>query len=474
MTNPIQIAVVGHTNAGKTSLLRTLTRHVDFGAVSDRPGTTRHVESIDLMVDGVSVVRFFDTPGLEDSIALHDYVKSLEDCATPPDRIRAFLKGPEASRSFEQEAKVLRQLLQVEAALYVVDTREPVLPKFLAEIEILASCAKPLMPVLNFVRDPDSRRDDWVNALSAYGLHATIQFDAVAPFVGSESQLYQDLATLVRARRERLLEVVKDLELQRLERRSAACRVVADLLVSMAALRREIRKEDLEDPLKKQAFIEAFRGAVLVAARRSIDALLAIYGFRESDADDAVLPWVAGRWEDDLFNAETLRDAGKALGKGAAFGAAIGLTADIALAGLSLGAGTALGAALGGMASQGWGQVGRKMLNKARGVHELTLENEVLFVLAGHMGHLLRALEQRGHAAIGKIAAGTEEPPAMRKPLTQLIDALQPARSHPEWERGKTVDDDRRRAFVAAIADAVSDVVMFDGSGSRSDLDHSG
>ena len=32
----IEIAVVGHTNAGKTSLLRTLTRRRDFGEVSDR------------------------------------------------------------------------------------------------------------------------------------------------------------------------------------------------------------------------------------------------------------------------------------------------------------------------------------------------------------------------------------------------------------------------------------------------------
>ncbi|HEX5738724.1 MAG TPA: GTPase domain-containing protein, partial [Hydrogenophaga sp.] len=48
----VHIAVVGHTNAGKTSLLRTLTRQVRFGEVSERPGTTRHVEAIGLQVDG--------------------------------------------------------------------------------------------------------------------------------------------------------------------------------------------------------------------------------------------------------------------------------------------------------------------------------------------------------------------------------------------------------------------------------------
>lgn len=49
---PLKLAVVGHTNVGKTSLLRTLTRDVDFGAVSQRPSTTQHVEGARLSVDG--------------------------------------------------------------------------------------------------------------------------------------------------------------------------------------------------------------------------------------------------------------------------------------------------------------------------------------------------------------------------------------------------------------------------------------
>src|SRR5690606_32666688 len=137
--------------------------------------------------------------------------------------------------------------------------------------------------------------------------------------------------------------------------------------------------------------------------------------------------------EDDLFNPETLRDAGLKLGTGAALGGAIGLVADIASAGLSLGTGTALGAALGGIASQGWGQIGRRLGNKLRGVQELTLESEVLFVLVMQMLDLLAALERRGHAAQGKIVvahAGEEEGGAS---LKALVVALQAARSHPAW-----------------------------------------
>ncbi|MCZ2088485.1 MAG: 50S ribosome-binding GTPase, partial [Burkholderiales bacterium] len=120
---PLRLAVVGHTNTGKTSLLRTLTRNPGFGQVEDSPGTTRHVEGARLLVDGAVAVELYDTPGLEDGMALLDY---LDQLAPPglrldgPERIRRFLQSPESQRRFEQEARVLRKLLECDAGLYVV------------------------------------------------------------------------------------------------------------------------------------------------------------------------------------------------------------------------------------------------------------------------------------------------------------------------------------------------------------------
>jgi hypothetical protein len=223
----IRIAVVGHTNAGKTSLLRTLTRRVDFGEVSQRPGTTRHVESVDLEVNGEAAVRFFDTPGLEDAVALREHLAGFDTQATPPERIRQFLQGPEAHGVFEQEAKVLRTMLDIDAAFLVIDVREPVLPKFRDEIELLNSCARPVLPVLNFVRDAASREPAWKELLSAYGLHVQVRFDAAAPFVGAERDLYNDLATLLRERRDQLRGVADFLDTEAAERRRSACTRIA-------------------------------------------------------------------------------------------------------------------------------------------------------------------------------------------------------------------------------------------------------
>ena len=75
MSEPLKLAVVGHTNVGKTSLLRTLTRDVGFGAISHRPSTTQHVEGARLSVDGEALIELYDTPGFEDAIALYEYIE---------------------------------------------------------------------------------------------------------------------------------------------------------------------------------------------------------------------------------------------------------------------------------------------------------------------------------------------------------------------------------------------------------------
>ena len=463
---PLEIAVVGHTNVGKTSLLRTLTRRRDFGTVDDNPGTTRHVESIDLSLDGAVAVRYYDTPGLEDAAALQHYLRNLSGEGTPVERVRRFLAGPEAHAAFEQEAKVLRTLLAVDAAIYVIDCREDVLPKYRYEIEILSACGKPVMPVLNFLRSPHSQEAAWRETLAAYHLHASVQFDAVAPFTGAERQLYQDLGVLLSARRVQLQATIDALELQAQDRRHAATQIAASVLVTAAAMRREIDRDAAADAPRKAALVRDFKASLAAQVQRAVQDMLAVYGFRPGDADMALAPWTAGRWEADLFNPQTLVDAGQKLGAGAAVGAAVGLVADVALAGLSLGAATALGAAVGGLASQGWSQVPRKLANRMRGTEELTLEDGVLLLLAGSLLRLCIALEQRGHAALETLHVSADVPdPADASmdsgalpAIARLVASLAPARSHPDWELAAKAQasldaDSRRNRLVHSVAE---------------------
>jgi predicted GTPase len=228
---PIDLAVVGHTNTGKTSLLRTLLRDERFGAVADRPGTTRHVESARLLTRaGQPILVLRDTPGLEDAMGALDYLERLiapGERPDGPDRIRRLLDSPESVRRFEQECRVLATVLAADAALYVIDTRDPVLPKHRDELGLLAACGRPILPVLNFIRSARAEPDAWRDALARLGLHVTVEFDTVAPALDGEGQLIERLALLLDRQADALRILRTDLDAQRTQRRQDATRLIA-------------------------------------------------------------------------------------------------------------------------------------------------------------------------------------------------------------------------------------------------------
>lgn len=429
MTKALTLAVVGHTNVGKTSLLRTLTRDVGFGEVSHRPSTTRHVEGARLSVDGEALLELYDTPGLEDAIALLDYLERLDrpgERLDGPARLSRFLEGSEARQRFEQEAKVLRQLLASDAGLYVIDAREPVLAKYRDELAVLASCGKPLLPVLNFVSSAEHREAEWREALARLGLHALVRFDSVAPPEDGEKRLYESLALLLENSRSQLERLIVDQQTQRAARQQSAARLIAELLVDCAACRRNVATGS---GLELTA-IDDLRKAVRQREQRCVEALLKLYGFRPQDAAASDLPLLDGRWGDDLFNPETLKVLGVRVGSGIAAGAAAGAGVDLLLGGITLGAAAIAGAIAGG-ALQTARSYGGRLMGKLKGKRELTVDDAVLRLLALRQRHLLQALIARGHAAMTSISLTAPQDKTWRE--GKLPDALQKARAHPQW-----------------------------------------
>lgn len=450
MSDPLKLTVVGHTNVGKTSLMRTLLRDPDFGEVSHTPGTTRHVEGARLSVNGDALLELYDTPGLEDSIDLLHCIEQQqrpEERLDGPARLARFLVSDEARRRFEQEAKVLRQLLGGTAGLYVIDAREPVLAKYRDELAILEMCARPLLPVLNFVSAHPQREAAWRAALARLGLHAVVRFDTVAPTVDGEQRLYESLALLIESARPQLQRLLDDHLMQRRLRRAAAARLIAELLIDCAAARRTIAADAAAIANATTQLHENVRSR----EHACVDALLRLYNFRAGDAIAHTLPLLDGRWGEDLFNPETLRLFGVRVGRGIAAGAAAGAGIDLVTGGLSLGAATALGGVLGG-AWQTVGHYGGRLIGKLQGRRELTIEDSILRLLALRQRLLLAALEARGHAALDAI---TLETPTQSWKTGRLPEALRKARAHPEWSalnQAHALDDGARRIEILNLA----------------------
>ncbi|MGY6519357.1 MAG: GTPase/DUF3482 domain-containing protein [Lysobacteraceae bacterium] len=459
MPTPVTIAVVGHANTGKTSLVRTLTRDRGFGEVSPRPGTTRHVEGVQLMADGRALVALHDTPGLEDPGRLRDFIDARwgAERLDGPARIDRFLASPEADGHWAQEAKVLRRLRTSDAGFVVIDARDPVLAKHRDELALLSACAVPLLPVLNFVRGGDTHEADWREALGRHGLHASVAFDAFAPERDAEARLYQALGTLLGTHRTVFDTLVDARRREFDQRRRAALNAIAELLVDLAAVRREVPSTP-EAAMKKA--VAKLGDDVRRHEARTVRDLLALYQFDETDVDAPDLPLLDGRWELDLFNPEALKQAGISVAGGAAGGAAAGAAIDAMTGFLSLGAGAALGAVIGGGARKR-----REIVAMLRKRRLLSVDDPILALVAQRNLGLVRVLEARGHGAAG-VAAVRDESRALK-----LSRALGRARSHPDWSRlGKDFQPSESREqsvekVVVALQDRPSGESQTSGTG---------
>lgn len=414
----LSLAVVGHTNTGKTSLMRTLLRDSRFGEVQNAAATTRHVAQAALG-DGVETWLYLhDTPGLEDAGGVLDW---LEENTSPQhegiERLQQFLDSPAAQNEWAQEAKVLRQVLASDAALYVVDAREDVLPKYKDELTVLSWCAKPVMPVFNFIHGQNM--DEWQTLLARRSLHVSSRFDTVAFDFSGEMVLWQQLATLLgQPPALSALMAFRQQEWQQLERQAYV--LVAQFLLDAAACVRQF-----EDKSRSQAVLEEMQAAVAAHESSLHQQLFALYRFYYSDADIQGQQ-VLRAFRQNPFDAELLKDYGIRTGKAAATGALLGLGVDALTLGTSLGLGATIGGVLGGLAGN-W----QVLYDKIQGIETLMIDNATLTLLAARSLHLLQTLKSRGHAATNSVVL--QDKVALPWKADALPKVLQQARLQPKW-----------------------------------------
>jgi len=453
----LRVAVVGHTNTGKTSLLRTLTRNVDFGDVSPRPATTRHVEGTAVLLEGNKVLELYDTPGLEDSIGLLDHLDGLAKGRREErlEVIRKFLDSRKARGRFAQEAKAIRQVLDCDVALYVIDARDRVLGKHRDELEILARCATPVVPVLNFTADPDAKVPVWRDQMARVNMHVVAEFDTVVLDELSEQRLFEKMCTLLDAHAPTLSALIDERRRMREALVRASADLAADLLIDAAAHAVPVPVEQAETLGRE---VETLRQRIRDREQQCVEQLLQLHQFHADDYQPESMPLVDGRWGLDLFSPEAIKLFGVTAGGGAATGALVGLVLDAMTAGISLGTFTAAGATVGGLIGAGRTH-GRRLFDRLRGTTELRCDDSTLRLLALRQIMLIQSLLNRGHAAVAPVSG--PEPgrleAARKQSNKSLPAALEQAKTRPHWSRldqgARThVPDPGRAQAQAALA----------------------
>lgn len=424
--NTASITVIGHTNVGKTSLMRTLLRDAQFGEVKNESATTRHVAAVQIMdAHGQPLITLHDTPGLEDATGVMDFIQEHTDGRTDGvERLQGFLAAvdnddPRLDDDFSQETKVIRSLIDADIAIYVIDAREPVLSKYKDELAILASSGTPILPVFNFIKGNEENMATWRDMLSRRALHVVNAFDTVAFDFDGEMHLWQNLATLS-THDDAFTSLQNNRRDSWQDMAESGSAIIADFLVNVASFSKKIDED--EDPAPTLS-------AMQTAVRQSEDImqgkLLHLYQFYNAAVDEVDIE-IKGR-EQDIFDTDLLTRYGIRTAGGSVTGMIVGAGIDVATLGASLGLGTALGGVIGGLLPNTGA-----IKDKAMGIQTLTIDAATLTLLATRAQNLHHALRHRGHASLNAIA--TDNPDnALPWQTDKLPSPLKKARANPHY-----------------------------------------
>lgn len=436
----LKVAVVGHTNVGKTSLMRTLARDSGFGDVASSPGTTRRVEAAHLAAGPHELV-FFDTPGLEDSAGVLAHLKGQIETGQDWIEAIATLAGQtQAQTSFSQEGKALRQVVGSDLLLYVIDVRDNVRAKHRDELEILMRCGRPILAVLNFVAQSRAGEDSWRETLARTNIHTVVPFDTFVYSQAGELSLYEKARTLMDAFSPVINQRLSDIRAARQSQLQAGVATVSKLAVALGALEEKVQ---VEDTLARGEKANTLKTNARLAEAACKDTLLKTFGFDQSLLDLDALEMEAGLWEADPFDAQTLTDFGLNTTAAAATGAAVGLGIDLLVGGLTLGAAAATGAVV-GTGIDAFRRYGKDIRNRLSGRASIKLNAQSLALILARQVALLQALNIRGHGAQDGISL------TAAKDLAELLVPM--ARKALKAQRGKGMLEDFNAVIVRQVA----------------------
>ena len=408
-TSPLRLAVVGHTNTGKTSLLQTLLRRRDFGEVRPSAGTTRAVEAGEVVGDDGVIAILLDTPGLEEPDRLRDAIEStrIDRYDDPRTLLDRFLASPAAGddEDLGLEAASVRAALGADVLLYAIDARGEPKQKHRDELAVLAATARPVVPVLNYTARPDAHPARWEDECARQGLHATVAFDAVVYDDAGEQRLLDAVKTLA-SDYETVIQDWKALrERERHKAILAATDVAAEFLVTAAAavvVTEPTKKNETEREAAVKKATAQFLDLLREREKGTRRCIAEKFGFQGNAASavefdvERALGGVGFLSRANLLQYVNMAAAATA---GAAAGAGAGAVTDISVGGLSMGTGAAIGGAAGAVLAGG-----RKALRRLRGQEELRLRDDAVEHLAARAVATVRAMLARGHAAVETVS----------------------------------------------------------------------
>jgi hypothetical protein len=373
----ISLSLVSHTNAGKTTLARTLLGR-DVGVVRDAPHVTEFADVFMLaQTPEGDRLELWDTPGFGDSVRL---AKRLRESGNPIGWFMSTVWDRWRDRPFWASQQALRNVRdEADVVLYLVNAAEaPEAAGYVApEMEILGWVGKPVVVLLNQLGAPreaaleDADLSRWRNHLQAFApVRAVLPLDAFARCWVQELTLLRAIESVLeegapraamarlrgvwQAQREQTFEASMGSLAESLAR-IASARVVMEDARGLKARLRSVgaavaqgmglgRPEEAPAAVAQKTLAEGLAGEV----RENTLALIRLHGLA-GEAQGEILTRLATRYETRLR-----MDEGKAaMWGGMVTGAIVGLKADLLSGGLTMGGGLLAGGLIGALGAAG-------------------------------------------------------------------------------------------------------------------------
>jgi hypothetical protein len=368
----VSLSLISHTNAGKTTLARTLLGR-DVGEVRDAPHVT-DMSDAHIMLEAADgcALRLWDTPGFGDTARL---IRRLKQSGNPLGWVMTQVWDRFRDRPLwcSQQA-MCNAREEADLVLYLVNAAEP--PEdagYVAlEMEILGWIGKPVILLLNQTgppRSPELERADvlrWSRHLSGYPVvRAVLALDAFARCWVQEGELLKIVGELLPIEKQgafgQLARAWRDKNLERFHDSMA---VLARQLAAAAADREDLERKPWSE--KARSFVlslasgadpeQAQKERAMAALAERLDAAI-----RAATDDLITLHQLAGhaageirrRLREDYAATEPVSEGFAAVLGGFVSGALGGLAADLAAGGLSFGSGVVGGGILGALGATG-------------------------------------------------------------------------------------------------------------------------
>ncbi len=468
----VELALISHTNSGKTTLARTLLAR-DIGVVRDAPHVTEFATShVLLRTPAGDELRLWDTPGFGDSARLVSRLRTADNpigwlLREVWDRFRdrPFWCSQQAIRAARDSSDVV---------LYLVNAAEkPQDAGYLeAEIQVLRWLDKPVLILLNQMGPPRPSSDEraeqarWRDHFDKLGYHCDVlTLDAFARCWVQEGELLAAVAARLPAVKRVGFERLRLQWTERsIERYEASMQQLAAQMARAACDSEPVDVGDASIGARVLVTLglrgqDGARNAATAALaqrldegiRASTEALIELHQL-EGSAGATVLDRVQRAYAIQ----EPIPEGRAALFGGVLTGALTGLKADLATGGLSMGTGMLVGALVGGLGGAGL----------ARGINRLTGSEQVLLswpdefldglMRSGVLRYLAVAHYGRGR---GEYVEG--EAPAFWHGLVQQALQARVEMLHALWALARqTRDPDRIEAALVGQFAAVATEVL--------------